>query len=242
MSDFKSNPAILKVLDFAIKKQTIDQVELKDNLPDSFADDPGKLEEIIQYLTEKGVTVNNPDPVAEGDLAEDEEQLFDEEADDFDDSETIAEDDGEESSEDDEEEEEEPEAYIAPTKKKLNYQDGESSIDDPIRLYLREIGKENLLSAEQEVELSKKMEDGGNIIKRIIKNSGMIIPEFFDLAQKALGKVEQDEETSRTKKELSDYLAERRRLTQFYREPLKKRQFQTQTIHRVEGEPKGVRG
>jgi RNA polymerase primary sigma factor len=221
MSDFKSNPAVLKVLDFAIKKQTIDQVELKDNLPDSFADDPGKLEEIIQYLTDKGVTVNNPDPVAEGDLAEDEEQLFDEEADDFDDSETIAEDDGEESSEDDEEEEEEPEAYIAPTKKKLNYQDGESSIDDPIRLYLREIGKENLLSAEQEVELSKKMEDGGNIIKRIIKNSGMIIPEFFDLAQKALGKVEQDEETSRTKKELSDYLAERRRLTQFYREPLK---------------------
>jgi RNA polymerase primary sigma factor len=119
------------------------------------------------------------------------------------------------------EEEEEAETFIAPTKKKLNYQDGESSIDDPIRLYLREIGKENLLSAEQEVELSKKMEDGGNIIKRIIKNSGMIIPEFYDLAQKALGKVEQDEETSRTKKELSDFLAERRRLTQFYREPLK---------------------
>lgn len=33
---------------------------------------------------------------------------------------------------------------------------GESSGDDPIRLYLREIGRENLLTAEQEVELSKK--------------------------------------------------------------------------------------
>ena len=46
-------------------------------------------------------------------------------------------------------------------RKKLIYSDKESSVDDPIRLYLREIGKENLLTAEQEVELSKAMEDGG---------------------------------------------------------------------------------
>ena len=42
-------------------------------------------------------------------------------------------------------------------KKRLVYNDKESSVDDPIRLYLREIGKENLLTAEQEVELSKSM-------------------------------------------------------------------------------------
>ena len=36
----------------------------------------------------------------------------------------------------------------------------DSSVDDPIRLYLREIGRESLLNAEQEVELSKKMEEG----------------------------------------------------------------------------------
>ena len=45
-------------------------------------------------------------------------------------------------------------------RKKLIYSDKESSVDDPIRLYLREIGKENLLTAEQEVELSKAMESG----------------------------------------------------------------------------------
>ena len=47
--------------------------------------------------------------------------------------------------------------------------DKESNVDDPIRLYLREIGKENLLTAEQEVELSKTMEQGNNIIKDVIK-------------------------------------------------------------------------
>ena len=33
-------------------------------------------------------------------------------------------------------------------RKRLMYGDKESAIDDPIRLYLREIGKENLLTAE----------------------------------------------------------------------------------------------
>ncbi len=70
-------------------------------------------------------------------------------------------------------------------KKRLVYSDKEASIDDPIRLYLREIGKENLLTAEQEVELSKQMEEGENIIKRVIKKSGMIIPEFYSIAQRA---------------------------------------------------------
>ena len=43
------------------------------------------------------------------------------------------------------------------SKKRLVTSDKDSGSDDPIRLYLREIGKENLLSAEQEVTLSKQM-------------------------------------------------------------------------------------
>jgi RNA polymerase primary sigma factor len=43
-------------------------------------------------------------------------------------------------------------------------------------MYLREIGRENLLTAEQEIELSRQMEEGENIIKNVIKKSGMIIP------------------------------------------------------------------
>ena len=70
-------------------------------------------------------------------------------------------------------------------RKKLIYSDKESSVDDPIRLYLREIGKENLLTAEQEVELSKAMESGEYIIKGVIKNSGVLVREFLRLGLRA---------------------------------------------------------
>jgi RNA polymerase primary sigma factor len=105
-------------------------------------------------------------------------------------------------------------------KKRLVYSDKESSIDDPIRLYLREIGRENLLSAEQEVELSKQMEDGENIIKGVIKNSGMIIPEFYHIAQKAFSKRDLLE-MNLSKKEITEHMTERRRLNQFYKETLR---------------------
>lgn len=106
------------------------------------------------------------------------------------------------------------------SKKKLVYNEKDTSGDDPIRLYLREIGKENLLTAEQEVELSKKMEDGENIIKSVIKNSGMIIPEFYQIAQKAFSKID-PQESSKPRKELNEEMAEKRRLKQLYGDSLK---------------------
>ncbi|MDR0597552.1 MAG: RNA polymerase sigma factor RpoD [Treponema sp.] len=105
-------------------------------------------------------------------------------------------------------------------KKRLVYNEKESSVDDPIRLYLREIGKESLLTAEQEVELSKQMESGENIIKGVIKKSGMVIPEFYHITQRAFSKKD-PRELSLTKKEATEYLAERRRLNQFYKETLR---------------------
>ncbi len=109
---------------------------------------------------------------------------------------------------------------IETAKKKLVYSDKESSVDDPIRLYLREIGKENLLTAEQEVELSKQMEDGEIIIKGVIKRSTMIIPEFYGIALKTFSKKD-PREMNLSKKELTEYLAERRRLNNAYKEMLK---------------------
>jgi RNA polymerase primary sigma factor len=105
-------------------------------------------------------------------------------------------------------------------KKRLVYNDKDSSVDDPIRLYLREIGKENLLTAEQEVELSKLMEEGENIIKSIIRKSGMVIPEFYGIAQRALSKKD-PRELNLPKKDITEYMAERRRLSQFYRDIIK---------------------
>lgn len=96
----------------------------------------------------------------------------------------------------------------------------EAGGDDPMRLYLREIGKENLLKAEQEVELSRQMEEGKNIIKEVILNSGAMIPEFFLIAQRAFTKIDVHE-YRKIKKELTEELAEKRRLQTSYSEYLK---------------------
>ncbi|MDR3343694.1 MAG: RNA polymerase sigma factor RpoD [Treponema sp.] len=105
-------------------------------------------------------------------------------------------------------------------KKRLVYSNKETSVDDPIKLYLREIGRENLLTAEQEIELSKQMEDGENIIKGVVKKSGMIIPEFYHIAQKAFSKKDL-RELNLSKKEITEHMTERRRLNQFYKETLR---------------------
>jgi len=95
-----------------------------------------------------------------------------------------------------------------------------SLVDDPIRLYLREIGKEQLLTAEKEIELSKLMERGEETVIKVIKKSGMIIPELYSIAQKTFSKRDFKEQNL-SKKEMTEYMTEYRRLTQFYRETLR---------------------
>jgi len=95
-----------------------------------------------------------------------------------------------------------------------------SLVDDPVRMYLREIGRESLLSAEQEIELSREMEEGENIIKDVIKRSGMVIPEFHRIVEEVFSKKDL-REMSLSKKEMTEFLAERKRLTSSYRESLR---------------------
>ncbi|MDR0910095.1 MAG: RNA polymerase sigma factor RpoD [Spirochaetaceae bacterium] len=96
----------------------------------------------------------------------------------------------------------------------------ESAADDPIRMYLREIGKEKLLTSEEETELSKQMEQGEKIIRDVIKKSSMVIPEFYRIATMVFSKKD-IKDMGFTKKEKSDYMIERRRLASSYRELLK---------------------
>ncbi|MDR2490178.1 MAG: RNA polymerase sigma factor RpoD [Spirochaetaceae bacterium] len=105
-------------------------------------------------------------------------------------------------------------------KKRLVPGEKETAIDDPVRYYLREIGKENLLNAEEEIGLSRQMEEGINIIKDVIRRSGMALTEFYHIAQKAFSKKD-PKELSLSKKEITEFMTERRRLNQFYKEPLR---------------------
>ena len=179
--------------------------------------DPAVIK-IIEYgKTKKKITYDElndylPDYIVNSDKIEDVIALIEK-------NNIIIEEDGLASDDEEEEEENENEGEEKQNRKIVSGEK-DSAIDDPIRLYLREIGKEHLLTAEQEVELSKMMEDGENIIKRVIRDSGMLIPEFYELTQKTFSRLDpRDLELS--KKEISELLAERRRLNQFYRESLK---------------------
>ena len=64
------------------------------------------------------------------------------------------------------------------------------------------------------------MEDGNNIIKEVIKGSGIMIPEFFAIAQKAFTRIDLHE-PGKTRKELNEEMADKRRLKSAYGEHIK---------------------
>ena len=199
--DEKLDPAVQKLLDYARPRQVVTWDEITEILTQDFVNS-SRMEEVLQLLTQNNIQV-----------MEETEPLLDDEDDEegADDDEELGTSEGEisdESSLDD------------AGKHRLVANDKESGVDDPIRLYLREIGKENLLTADQEVILSRKMEDGQNIIKDVIKHSGMMIPEFFGVAQKAFTRID-IHEPGRPRKEINEEMAEKRRLKSCYSEYLK---------------------
>ncbi len=54
-----------------------------------------------------------------------------------------------------------------------------SYIDDPIRLYLKEIGKVSLLSGDQEVDLAKRIEEGELLIEDAVIHSSLLINDLI---------------------------------------------------------------
>jgi RNA polymerase primary sigma factor len=59
-------------------------------------------------------------------------------------------------------------------------------LDDPVRMYLKQMGLVPLLNREQEVEISKRIEDAEEEIKRIIYGLGFAAKEHIALAEKLL--------------------------------------------------------
>lgn len=201
--DQELNPSVQKILDYAKGKSGITYDEISALVGQDFTNSP-EMEQVLQLLAKQNIEV-----IESGlDLDEEEEE------------EDISVEDDEDVVSDEDDLSEEDSDVDKVDKLKLVNGDKESSIDDPIRLYLREIGKENLLTAEQEVILSKKMEDGNNIIKDVVLKSGIMIPEFFNIAVKAFTRIDQHE-PGKARKEINEEMAEKRRLRSCYGEYIK---------------------
>ncbi len=61
----------------------------------------------------------------------------------------------------------------------IQVEDKVGNNDDPIRLYLKEIGKVNLLTHDDEVEFSKKIESGESEIENIILSTHLVVSEVL---------------------------------------------------------------
>ncbi|MGV3773930.1 MAG: RNA polymerase sigma factor RpoD [Verrucomicrobiales bacterium] len=59
-------------------------------------------------------------------------------------------------------------------------------LDDPVRMYLKQMGQVPLLSREQEVEISKRIEVADNKIKEIVYGLGFTAKEHIALAEKLI--------------------------------------------------------
>src|SRR3982751_4946109 len=72
---------------------------------------------------------------------------------------------------DEEEEEEKPETKL-------------DILDDPVRMYLKQMGQVPLLTREQEVEISKRIEEAENMVQKHINRFGFTARAHLDLSQK----------------------------------------------------------
>src|SRR5438132_2741210 len=79
--------------------------------------------------------------------------------------------DGKKDSDEDEEEDERTEPKV-------------DILDDPVRMYLKQMGQVPLLTREQEVEISKRIEDAEAMVQKQISRFGFVARAHLDLARK----------------------------------------------------------
>jgi RNA polymerase primary sigma factor len=94
-------------------------------------------------------------------------------------------------------------------------------VDDPIRIYLREIGKVNLLNAEEEVDLAMKIEKGEKMIYESIRKVGITIVEFYNILEKiSVDPIDLDKPIVTIKSDSREYSSEKKRIKSKYKEIL----------------------
>jgi RNA polymerase primary sigma factor len=59
-------------------------------------------------------------------------------------------------------------------------------LDDPVRMYLKQMGQVPLLTREQEVEISKRIEDAELMVQKLVNRLGFTSRAHLDLAQKLI--------------------------------------------------------
>ena len=98
----------------------------------------------------------------------------------------------------------------------------DTSQDDPIRLYLKEIGNEKLLTGEQEVELAKQMEKGSQIVNSVIRESGILISFFSKVIEHINKKIDEESEDTLSPEEIKEFLSIQKRYNANYKDALGK--------------------
>ena len=84
-----------------------------------------------------------------------------------------------------------PPRSIATRTRKQDDADGEETkdqkldiLDDPVRMYLKQMGQVPLLTREQEVEISKRIEDAEIEVQKYLHRFGFTAECYLDLADK----------------------------------------------------------
>ena len=161
----KVEEAALKLLAIGKKKGSVTYEQINQLLPPNTTP-AKKIEEVVTFLNDKKIEIRSSktgkpvppkDPAPEKDIIEDVREV--------------------EVKKDKvvEEEEAEPiEEY------------GRSRMDDPVRMYLRQMGQISLLTREQEIALAKRIEDSEEILQKAVYETRAVRYEVLEIARKIL--------------------------------------------------------